>query len=173
MIGKVLLAGAIAIPAATTATVAATGVAWIDVKEGGPEGHRFVVPVPLVLAEIAASFVPEKELDLKLGEEAREYLRSAPAVLKALAEAPDGEYVRVDEGEQQVLIEKRGDTLRVSVHGRNEDVQVNVPLAAVSEIIGEDGRLSPRRAVRLLRHARFSTLVDVRDGNDHVKITVF
>jgi hypothetical protein len=173
MIGKVLLAGAIAIPAATTATVAATGVAWIDVKEGGPEGHRFVLPVPLVLAEIAASFVPEKELDLKLGEEAREYLRSAPAVLKALAEAPDGEYVRVDEDEQQVLIEKRGDTLRVSVHGRNEDVEVNVPLAAVSEIIGEDGRLSPRRAVRLLRHARFSTLVDVRDGNDHVKITVF
>ena len=32
MIGKILLASVVAVPVATTATVAATGVAWIDVK---------------------------------------------------------------------------------------------------------------------------------------------
>ncbi len=172
MIGKVLLAGAIAVPAAATATVAATGVAWIDVQEGGRDGHRIVLPVPLLLAEVAASFVSEKDLDLDLGEAAA-HLRSAGAVLRALRDSPDGEYVRVEEEDEQVVIEKRGDTLHIEVHGRSEDVKVNLPLAALSEIIGEDGRLSPARAVRLLRHARFSTLVDVRDGDDHVRITVF
>jgi len=172
MIGKVLLVGALAVPAAATATVAATGVAWIDVKEGGPDGHRFFFPVPLVLAEVAASFVPEKELDLKLGE-AGKHLRAAGGIVKALAESPDGEYVRVEERSEQVVVAKRGDTLHVSVHGPREDIEVNVPLAAVAEVLDEQGHLSPRQAVRLLRHARFSTLVDVRDGDDHVKVTVF
>lgn len=173
MIGKVLLAGAIGVPVATTATVAVTGVAWVDVREGGRDGHHIVVPVPLLLAEVAASFVPERELNLHLGE-AAEHLRTAGQVLKALEESPDGEYVRVEEVNEQVLIEKVGDTLRVRVHGQNgEDVKVNVPLKAVAAIIDERGRLSPSAAVRLLRHARFSTLVEVTDGDDYVKITVF
>lgn len=173
MMGKVLLAGVIAVPVATTATVAATGVAWIDVREGGRDGHRIVVPVPLLLAETAASFVPQKELNLELGE-AAPHLGAAREVLRALAESPDGEYVRVEEEDEQVLIEKVGDTLRVRVHGGDgEDVTVNLPLRAVSEIIDGDGRISPARAVRLLRHARFSTLLEVRHGDEHVKITVF
>ena len=173
MIGKVLLAGAIGVPAVATATVAATGVAFIDVREGGRDGHRIVLPVPLLLAETAASFVPQRELDLDLGEAAT-HLPAVRGVLQALAESPDGEYVRVEEKDEQVLIEKVGDTLRVRVHGRDgEDVTVNVPLRAVSEIIDREGRISPARAVRLLRHARFSTLVEVRHGDEHVKITVF
>jgi predicted deacylase len=46
---------AIAVPAAATATVAATGVAWIDVKEGGRDGHRIVLPVPLLLGQAVAT----------------------------------------------------------------------------------------------------------------------
>jgi hypothetical protein len=173
MIGKVLLAGAIGVPAITTATVAATGVAWVDVREGGDDGHRIVVPVPLLLAEVAASFVPEQALNHEMGE-AAEHLRAAGALLQALEQSPDGEYVRVDDKDEQVLIEKARDTLRVRVHGRRgEDVKINLPLQAVAAIIREDGRISPAAAVRLLRHARFSTLVEVTDGNDHVKISVF
>jgi hypothetical protein len=173
MIGKVLLAGAIGVPVATTATVAVTGVALVDVREGGKDGTRIVVPVPLLLAEVAASFVPEKELNRDLGE-AREHLQVAGQVLKALEEAEDGEYVRVEDDGEQVLIEKVGGTLKVRVHGRSgEDVKVNVPLEAISAIVGEDGRISPAAAVRLLRHARFSTLVEVKDGDDHVKISVY
>ena len=174
MIGKVLLAAAIGVPVATTATVAATGVAWIDVKEGGPDGHRIVLPVPLLLAQTAVAFIPQKDLDFDLPPEAARHLGAAREVLQALATSPDGEYVRVEEEDQQVLIEKVGDTLRVRVHGQDgEDVTVNVPLSAVSEIIDRHGRISPARAVGLLRNARFSTLVDVRHGDDHVRITVF
>ena len=74
---------------------------------------------------------------------------------------------------EQVVIEKRGGTLHIEVHGPREDVKVNLPVSALAEIIDAQGRLSPARAVGLLRHARFSTLVDVRDGDDHVKISVF
>jgi hypothetical protein len=174
MIGKLLLAGAVGVPAAATATVAATGVAWVDVREGGQEGHRVVVPVPLLLAEVAAAFVPEKPLAREMGE-ALEHLPAAREVLKALAESPDGEFVRVEEEDEQVLIEKRGDTLRILVHGRGgkEEVTVNLPLEGIDDIISENGRVSPLRAVRLLRHARFSTLVEVKDGDDQVKISVF
>ena len=173
MIGKILLAGAIGVPVATTATVAATGVAWIDVKEGGADGHRIVLPVPLLLAEAAASFIPPKELNLDLPKGAVAHLGALREVLQALAASPDGEYIRVEEEAQQVVIEKAGDTLRIRVHGEGEDVTVNVPLSAVSEIIDRQGRISPARAVGMLRHARFSTLVEVHQGEDHVKITVF
>ena len=118
MIGKILLASAIAVPVATTATVAATGVAWIDVKEGGRDGHRIVLPVPLLLAETAASFIPQKELDLNLPPEAVSHLAAAREVLQALAASPDGEYVRVEQEDERVLVEKRGDVLHVQVHGQ-------------------------------------------------------
>jgi hypothetical protein len=172
MMGKVLLAGALAVPTAAAATVALTGVAWIDVKEDGRDGHRLVLPVPLLLAEVAAGFVPDRALAADMGEAAR-HLPAARALLRALAEAPDGEYVRVEDGDERVLVEKAGNRLRVRVEGRDQDVRVNLPLDAVSEIIREDGRISARHAVGLLRRARFSTLVEVRDGDDHVKVTVF
>jgi hypothetical protein len=56
---KLILAGAVAVPVAGAGVVAATGVAWVDVREGGGGGTRIVLPVPLALAETAAAFVPE------------------------------------------------------------------------------------------------------------------
>ena len=174
MIGKVLLAGAIGVPTVAVGTVAATGVAWVDVREGGAEGHRIVVPVPLLLADAALAFVPDDELDVDIGDEAAEHLRRSHELFQALAEAPDGEYVRVEDGDTRVLVEKAGDLLKVRVKdGDRTDVDVNLPIDSIREIIGKDGRVQPRAAIRALRHARFSTLVEVRDGEDHVKVSVF
>ena len=169
---KLILAGAAAMPLAAGATVAATGVAWVDVREGGPSGTRIVVPVPLLAAELAASFVPMPDLQHEMGE-AREHLGVARKVLDALRESPDGELVRVEEKDETVVITKEGDTLRVQVSSLKEDVTVNVPLASAAEVIRPDGRIDPAAAVRGLRHARFQTLVEVRDGDDHVKISLW
>lgn len=168
---KLIAAGAIAIPAVAAATVAATGVAWVDVREGGREGHRIVIPVPLVVAEAAAAFVPRHEI--RLPPEAAKRLPVARAVLQALAEGPDAELVRVEDRGEQVIVSKAGGDLHVEVHGRGEEVSVNVPLAAVRDLIREDGTIDASDAVRLLRHSRFSTLVDVHDGDDHVRVTVW
>jgi hypothetical protein len=169
---KLLVAGAIAIPAAATATVAATGVAWVDVKEGGRDGHHIILPVPLLLADAAAAFVPRHEI--RLPPEAVKHLGVAREVLQALADCPDAELVRVEEASEQVTIRKTGDTLHVEVHGRDgEDVSVNVPLSAVRDLLREDGTIEPADAVRVLRHARFTNLVDVRNGDERVKVTVW
>jgi hypothetical protein len=170
---KLILAGAAALPIAATGTVAATGVAWVDVREGGPNGTRIVVPVPLVAAEIAAAFIPTPDLRMKMDGEALAQLGNARKVVQALRDAPDGELVRVEEGDDTVVVAKEGDTLRVHVTGRKEKVDVNVPLAAALGIIRPDGRIDPSAAVRGLRYARFSTLVEVQDGDDHVKISVW
>jgi hypothetical protein len=169
---KLILASAAAMPLAAGATVAATGIAWVDVREGGPNGTHIVVPVPLLAAEVASAFVPIPDLRHEMGE-AREHLGAARKVLEALRESPDGELVRVEEKDETVVISKEGDTLRVHVTGRNEEVNVNVPLESAAEVIRPDGRIDPSAAVRGLRHARFQTLVEVRDGDDHVKISLW
>jgi hypothetical protein len=170
---KLILAGAAALPIAATGTVAATGVAWLDVREGGANGTRILVPVPLVAAEVAAAFIPTPDLRLKMDREALAHLGSARKIVQALRDAPDGELVRVEDGDETVVVAKDGDTLRVHVTGDTEKVDVNVPLAAALDIIRPDGRIDASAAVRGLRYARFSTLVEVQDGDDHVKISVW
>jgi hypothetical protein len=81
--------------------------------------------------------------------------------------------VRVEEKDETVVIAKEGDTLRIHVTGQKEEVDVNVPLASAAEVIRPDGRIDPSAAVRGLRHARFQTLVEVRNGDDHVKISLW
>lgn len=169
---KLILASAAAMPIAAGATVAATGIAWVDVREGGPNGTHIVVPVPLLAAEVVTAFAPIPDISSEMGE-AREHLGTARKLIDALRESPDGELVRVEEKDETVVVAKEGDTLRVHVTSRNEDVNVNVPLESVSEVIRPDGRIDPAAAVRGLRHARFQTLVEVRDGDDHVKISLW
>lgn len=170
---KLILAGAAALPIAATGTVAATGVAWVDVREGGPNGTRIVLPVPLVAAELAAAFIPTPDLRMDMHGDALQHLGAARQVVQALRDSPDGELVRVEDGDETVVVAKEGDTLRVHVTGPKEQVDVNVPLAAALDIIRPDGRIDASAAVRGLRYARFSTLVEVQDGDDHVKISVW
>jgi hypothetical protein len=170
---KLLLVGAAALPVVATGTVAATGVAWVDVREGGAHGTHIVVPVPLVAAEVAAAFIPMPDVRTKMDGEALQHLGTARKLVQALRDAPDGELVRVEEDEETVVVTKEGDTLRVHVSGPKEKVDVNVPLAAALDVIRPDGRIDASAAVRGLRYARFSTLVEVQDGDDHVKISVW
>jgi hypothetical protein len=170
---KLVLAGAVAVPVAGAGVVAATGVAWVDVREGGRDGHHIVLPVPLALAQTAAAFVPDHKQHLHLGAAAR-YLPVAREVLEALADGPDGELVRVEDRDEQVVITKIGRSLHVEVKDHGEDVEVNVPIAMALQVLGEDGTISPARAIGALRHARLTKLVEVngRDG-ERVKVTVW
>ena len=169
MMIKLLVAGAIAVPTVTTATVAATGIAWVDVRDGS---DRIVVPVPLLLAEVAASFVPKPAVREHRGEAAR-HLAAAKGVIEALAESPDAEFVRVEDRDEQVVVSKVGDVLHVQVHGNDEEVSVNLPLSAIRQLVRDDGSIDPASAVRAVRHSRFTNLVEVRSRDEHVKVTVW
>ena len=111
------LAVILGVPIALMATVASLGVVVVDVREGGPDGHRIVVPVPLVLAQAAVALAPVAAPDkaMRIPEDAAEHMGLAREVVEALAEAPDGEFVRVEERDETVVISKEGRTLKVRV----------------------------------------------------------
>jgi hypothetical protein len=163
-------------PLAMLATVASLGVVVVDVREGGPDGHRVVVPVPLVFAQAALALAPmAAPVDkLRVPDEALEHMGLAREVLEALAAAPDGELVRVEEREEQVVITKEGRFLKVHVTGKRENVSVNIPLQlALQALPGEDGRLRTTALAAALGGVRFTDLVEVQDGDDHVRVWVW
>jgi hypothetical protein len=171
---KMVLIGAVAVPAIAAGSVAATGVVVVDVREG-KGGHHIVVPVPLALAQVAASFVPEEMTRLHIGREAERYLPVAREVLTALAQAGDGELVRVEEPGQKVSIRKTGDLLRVRVDDGEQHVNVQVPISlALAALPERGGRFSASQAVWALQQARLTEVVDVQgpDG-ERVTITVY
>jgi hypothetical protein len=171
----VKLAAILAVPLALLATVASLGVVVVDVQEGGPDGHRIMVPVPLVFAQAALAAGPVvAEEQLRLPDEALEHIEIAREILDALAAAPDGVLVHVQEPDEEVIIRKVGDKLVVRVHDDEEDVSVNVPLSlARSALPDSDGRISTLAMAGSLGGVRFTDLVEVHDGNDHVRIWVW
>ena len=170
------LAVILGVPIALLATVASLGVVVVDVREGGPDGNRIVVPVPLVFAQAALAVAPAVAPadKLRIPDEALEHIGLAREVLEALAAAPDGELVRVEERDEQVVITKEGRSLQVRVSGERENVSVNVPLhLALQALPDEDGRIRTAALAGALGGVRFTDLVDVQDGNDHVRVWVW
>ena len=170
------LAIVLGVPIAMLATVASLGVVVVDVREGGPDGSRIIVPVPLVLAQAALALAPmAAPMDkMRLPHEAAEHMGLAREVIEALAAAPDGELVRVEERDQQVLVTKEGRTLKVRVTGKRENVTVNVPLhLALEALPGPDGRIRTAALAGALSSVRFTDLVEVHDGKDHVRVWVW
>jgi hypothetical protein len=171
------LAVVLGAPIAALATVASLGVMVVDVREGGPDGHHIVVPVPLVLAQaalaVAPVVAPPDKLRVPQGE-ALEHVGLARDLIDALAKAPDGELVRVEEPDEQVVITKQGRALHVNVHGRGEDVDVNVPLhLALQALPDRHGRIHTGALAASLGSLRFTDLVHVKDGRDEVRIWVW
>jgi hypothetical protein len=172
----VKLAVVLGAPIAMLATVASLGVGVVDVKEGGPNGHHIVVPVPLVLAQaalaVAPIVAPPDKLRIPDGEPL-EHVGIAREVLEALANAPDGELVRVEERDETVVVSKQGRSLHVSVDGR-EHVSVNVPLhLALQALPDREGRIHTGALAASLGAVRFTELVNVDDGHDKVRVWVW
>jgi hypothetical protein len=171
---KMVLIGAVAVPAIAAGSVAATGVVVVDVKEPG-RGHHIVVPVPLALAQAAAAFVPEEKTRIRLDHHAQQYLPVAREVLTALADADDAELVRVEERGKTVSIRKEGNMLRILVDEGDEHVKVQVPIALALSVLPESGgRISASDAVWALQHARLTEVVNVQGRNgEQVSVTVY
>lgn len=164
-----------AVPLAMVGVVAGTGVVVVDVREA--DGPHIVIPVPLMVADVAARLAPADSTRhaLRQLERVRQYLPVAEEIVVAVAEAPDAELVSVDDGDEHVRISKVGQEIRIRVDGHDENVSVNVPIELVRDALrkADHGRLYPEDFVAMLRHARMTDLVDVRDGDDHVKISVW
>jgi hypothetical protein len=164
------------IPMVLLAMVAGTGLVVVDVKPS--DGPHLVLPIPLLLAETAARLAPNASAHMQIDrhlDQVRRFLPAAEEALDALAQSPDGNLVEVDDNDEHVRIGKRGDVLEVRVEGPRENVSVNVPIEVAREAVRQagSGAVSPGDLIGALRHARLTQLVDVRDGEDRVRITVY
>jgi hypothetical protein len=152
------LAIILGVPIALLATVASLGVVVVDVREAA--------------LAVAPAVAPAHEM--RLPDEALEHMDLARDVLEALAAAPDGELVRVEERDELVVVSKQGRSLRVRVSGERENVNVNVPLHLVLQALpDEHGHIRTAALAGALGGVRFTDLVEVQDGNDHVHVYVW
>lgn len=94
------------------------------------------------------------------------------AILKAAVESEDGEFVKVEEGDDaSVSVRKQGDTLYVEVDEDYEKVRVQVPLEVVRAMLGGEGdALDIVEALEALGDD--TTLVTIDDGDATVRVWV-
>lgn len=168
-----LIIGFLVAPAIFAGLLLSADYAVVDVREGGPDGMRIIVPVPLSLARLALNFAPAEAKYVQVPEIA-EYLPYAERIVAELRNAPDGLLVSVEERSQSVRVEKVGDTLAVHVEDGAEVVDVQVPLDAVLDIVrAYDGEgFDTRDLVRAVGRAR-GNVVHVKTDDEEIKVWVW
>ncbi len=171
---KVLLAGLAAVPVALGLLLYATGLAIVDVREGGPHGTRLIVPVPLALANAGLLFVDREHQRIDCPEFAP-YQPAAARLAGELRHAPDARFVEVESPNEHVTIDKAGDVLVVQVHDGDDDVRVKVPIAGLEKLIESyDGKsFRAADALAAIRKGPAGEVVNVHDGDDHVRVWIW
>ncbi len=96
------------------------------------------------------------------------------AILKAASESKDGEFVRIEEGDDAIVsVHKKKDTLFVDIEEDYEKVKVQIPLTVVRAMLkGEGDVLDIAAALEALGEGKGSTLVTVDDGDSTVRVWV-
>jgi hypothetical protein len=177
------------------AILALTGILVVDVREGGPEGHHIVLPVPMLLAEAALCVMPQDLTSCgqhgahhmraswnvgfddadstggrfyREGAEAAKYMPMARALLRDLRRYPDFTLVEVRDGSDHVLVRKAGRFLTVDVNDGQDEVHCRVPLRMADRILAsmtKDGRPRPRAIAGALLGLPHGDLVRVRSAD--------
>lgn len=165
--------------AGATVLAAGAGLASMDyvVVDVKPDrdAPRIIVPVPLLAAEAALRFVPDRDLTVDMGPEAERILPLARELAAELRAMPDAEIVTVEDGDEMATVAKRGDRLEIRVrNGSREQVEVNVPLECVEQALRSiaSGRIDVHRIVSAL-HRTDGKIVEVRNGDEHVRVFVW
>jgi hypothetical protein len=172
---KLLALGALPVGfLAAAAAVFGPAVAVIEVDEGGEDGHRFVIPLPLPVVRGTLVVSPARDL---LAEDP-DWQRAAPAagrLLDELRNASDAVLVRVAEPDESVTIRKDSGTIRIDVTGQSERVRVQMPIAFVQDVLrrAADGNLTGRELATALGRLPRGKLVDVRDDTGHVSVRLY
>lgn len=150
----------------------ATGILLVDVREGGTDGTHIVIPVPLVLAQVALAVAPAEARYVKC-EDFAEYQEISVRLAEELSRCPDFIIAEVVERDESVLVRKEGKCITVDVKDGDEQVHCRVPLKSVARMLASyDGEgFSTSSMIRALRSAPRGDLVHVRDGQDEVRIT--
>jgi hypothetical protein len=162
----------------------AGGDRWLHVRvqEGGEHGEKVSVNLPLQLVEAVLPLIEEEELCGGKVKIDNEELSGAQIreILKALRDAEEGEYIRVEDVDEDVRVAKEGDFMIIRVfeeRGKDEDpnmVRVRIHLSVIEALLsGEDeDELDVLAAVHALGEQEEGELVVVNDEESTVEIWV-
>lgn len=157
------------------ALLALPGILIVDVMEGGADGARIVVPVPLALARLATVFVPDQARHVECPTELRRWAPVADQLIAELRNQPDFTLAEVTDRDDHVLVRKSGRHLLVDVTSAcGDEVHCRLPLRTAARLLetASRGRLDPDRAIRAACWMPSGRLVDVTSANgDRVCIT--
>ncbi|MFH1278152.1 MAG: hypothetical protein ABIK65_07215 [Candidatus Eisenbacteria bacterium] len=172
---------------AAAALLAAPGVRaddghWLHVyvQEKGDGGDKVRVNLPFSLIEAVLPLIEEEEFSGGKVRIDHQELDSEDihAILKAVREAEEGEYVHVDGIEENVRVSKQGDYLTVNVEEEKEEgepntVRVRIPLVVLDAMIsGGEDEIDVLGAIRALAEHGGGDFVLVNDDEDQVRIWI-
>ena len=151
---------------------------WLHVRvvEDGSRGEKVSINIPLELIE---AILPSIETDQfhhgRLHWQPDEFegidLR---AMLEALRDAPDAEYVTVESDDENVRVAKENGMLVIRAEERDgERVRVTIPLAIVDAMLGDDPHeIDLIAGLRALAAYSEGDLVTVESDDTHVRIWI-
>ncbi len=175
-----------------TAGLAVAADRWVHVKviENGEDGDRVHVNIPLSLAEKILPTIKADNLHdglIKIDGHAADKV-DLRALLEAVGNAQDNEYVTVDSRHENVRVAKSGGFFLIKVRETNavtaktgrsgekkrgSNVDIKVPFTVVNALLsGEKDELNLLAAIRALSNYPDTDLVTVSDADSSVRIWV-
>ena len=165
---------------------------WVHVKvtQSGEDGDRVRVNIPLSLAEKVLPTIKANNLHggfIKIDENTTDKV-DLRALLEAVRDAQDNEYVTVDSKHESVRVAKSAGYLLINVHEthsehakaapkgkpkRDSTVDIKLPFPVVNALLsGDKDELNLLAAIRTLGNYQDVDLVTVNDADSSVRIWV-
>ena len=166
--------------ALTAMAAPATTERYLHVKvDDSSKGESVNVNVPLAMAAAILPTVNHGSLHnghVTIGETDFNGV-DVRAMLDAIRNAPDNEFVTVKEKDQDVRVAKLNGNLIVHVLDKSKDgekVDVTIPMKVVDALFStaKDNVLDIAAAIRALSDAGDAVLVTVQDATEHVRIWI-
>lgn len=109
------------------------GTLIVEVFEKGPGGDAVSIEIPGIVIPLAVNMMPEVVIrECSDNEDLQQVFPILSAIADELKKMPDAEIVSVQQGNEFVVIEKRGSNLIIDVDNDSETVHVSIPISAVS-----------------------------------------
>jgi hypothetical protein len=170
----------LAVLAFGTAALAATPERYLHVRvDDAHSGQKVRINVPLSLAEKVIPAINHGRLrdgKVHIGHFEANGV-DVKQILDALKTAPDGEFVTIEDTDQNVRVAKRHGNLIVHVvdrKGEKQNVDVTVPWAVAEALASntQDQELNVEAAIQALQKAGDMTLVTVTGDRQTVRVWI-
>jgi hypothetical protein len=154
--------------------------------DGGADGEKVNVNVPLALAEQVLPAINHGQMHagkvkVDLGKMNTGDV-DVKAILQAVRNSPDNEFVTVQQADQDVRVAKSGDNIVVHVRSKgdagkekeSEKVDVTVPLSIVEAVLknNADGEFDLNAVLHALENTGDNFVINVKDAEQTVHVWV-